>query len=50
MPIAGRNAAIQKIEEALDSDDLSDPPMEAIGRQHIAEAKAFFGTSPSKPE
>jgi len=46
MSITGRDAAIQTIEEALDSDDLSDPPIEAIGRQHIVEAKVFFEKTP----
>ncbi len=46
LPVSSRNAAIQAIEEALDSDEMSNPPIEAVARKHLTEAKAFFQIEP----
>ena len=43
MPEIARNAVLTTLEEALDTGDVGDAPIEAIARQHLNQAKVFFG-------
>ncbi len=40
------HTSIQSIEEALDTDGVFTPETETVARNHIAEAKEYFGKKP----
>jgi hypothetical protein len=43
IPVAARISSITTLEQALDSGEVGDSATEKIARQHLAEAKTFFG-------
>ena len=46
LPESSRNAAIQAVEDALDSNEMSNALIEAEALQHLTEAKKFFKIAP----